>query len=176
MLVDLGTIVTPAVGLAPAADHTEVRRKEQTRRRATANAGQARESDPVDGEGKPHPGGSTNPGSLANLGHNIGHGTIAAILARHQIGHNLTDAVDGILKGKRYLIHDRGPLFTDEFLRVLGENGVVSVKLPPRSPNLNAHAERFLRTIKESHLERVILFGEASVRQSGSRFHGALPH
>src|SRR3954469_19859303 len=67
-----------------------------------------------------------------------------------QVGRNLTDAVDGILKGKRYLIHDRDPLFTSEFLKMLKETGVASVKLPPRSPNLNAYAERFVRTIKES--------------------------
>src|SRR5215469_10473906 len=53
-----------------------------------------------------------------------------------QIGRNLTDAVDGILTGKRYLIHDRDPLFTSEFLNLLAEVGVESVKLPPRSPNL----------------------------------------
>jgi len=53
-----------------------------------------------------------------------------------QIGRNLTDAVDGVLKGKRYLIHDRDPLFTTEFLNMLTEAGVKSVKLPPRSPNL----------------------------------------
>jgi hypothetical protein len=57
-----------------------------------------------------------------------------------QIGRNLTDAVDGLLVGKRYLIHDRDPLFTDEFLDMLAGAGVKSVKLPPRSPNLNAHA------------------------------------
>ena len=48
--------------------------------------------------------------------------------------------------------HDRDPLFTAEFLSLLGEAGVASVKLPPRSPNLNAPAERFVRTIKESCL------------------------
>jgi len=78
--------------------------------------------------------------------------------------------VDGILKGKRYLIYDRDPLFTSEFLQVLGETGVASVKMPPRSPNLNAHAERFVRTIKESCLERVILFGEGSVRRAATEF------
>jgi hypothetical protein len=67
-----------------------------------------------------------------------------------QIGRNRTDAVDGILVGKRYLIHDRDPLFTAEFLNMLGDSGVKSVKLPPRSPNLNAYAERFVRSIKES--------------------------
>jgi len=55
-----------------------------------------------------------------------------------QIGRNVTDAVDGILNGKRYLIHDRDPLFTAEFLRMLADIGVKSVKLAPRSPNLNA--------------------------------------
>jgi hypothetical protein len=65
----------------------------------------------------------------------------------NQIGRNLTDVVDGILKGKRYLIHDRDPLFTTEFLQTLADSGVASVKLPPRSPNRNARAERFVRTI-----------------------------
>ena len=57
-----------------------------------------------------------------------------------QIGRNVTDAVDGILKGKRYLIHDRDPLFTTEFLNLLAGVGVKSVKLPPRSPNLKDYA------------------------------------
>jgi transposase InsO family protein len=81
-----------------------------------------------------------------------------------QIGRNLTDYVDGILGGKRYLIHDRDPLFTTEFLGVLEAAGVKSVKLPPRSPNLNAYAERFVRTIKESCLDRLVFFGEDSLR------------
>ena len=88
----------------------------------------------------------------------------------NQVGRNLTDAVDGLLKGKRYLIHDRDPLFTAEFLSTLGEAGVASVKLPPRSPNLNAYAERFVRTIKESCLERMILFGESGVRKATAEF------
>ena len=87
-----------------------------------------------------------------------------------QIGRNLTDAPDGILHGKRYLIHDRDPLFTAEFLELLGSAGVKSVKLPPRLPNLNAHAERFVRTIKESCLDRMILFGEGALRTAISQF------
>lgn len=78
-----------------------------------------------------------------------------------QIGRNLTDAVDGLLKGKRYLIHDRDPLFTGEFLGMLADAGVKSIKLPPRSPNLNAHAERFVRSIKESCLDRMIWLARA---------------
>ena len=67
-----------------------------------------------------------------------------------QVARNLSDDTDGFLMGKRYLIHDRDPLYTAEFLGALGATGIKSVKLPPRSPNLNAHAERFVRTIKES--------------------------
>jgi len=89
-----------------------------------------------------------------------------------QIGRNRTGAEDGILTGKRYLIHDRDPLFTAEFLTTLADAGVESVKLPALSPNLNAYAERFVRSIKESCLEQMILFGESSFAQgsSGIRF------
>ena len=87
-----------------------------------------------------------------------------------QIARNLTDAEAGILTGKRYLIHDRDPLFTVEFLRTLEAAGVKSVKLPPRSPNLNPHAERFVRSIKESCLDRMIFFGEASLRTAVQNF------
>jgi transposase InsO family protein len=87
-----------------------------------------------------------------------------------QIGRYVTDEVDGFFKGKRYLIHDRDPLYTQEFLRILAEVGVESVKLPPRSPNLNAYAERFVRTIKESCLEQMILFGEDALRTSIRQF------
>jgi hypothetical protein len=62
-----------------------------------------------------------------------------------QVGRHVTDAVDGILNGKRFLIHDRDPLFTAEFQDILKSVGVKCVKLPPQSPNLNAHAERFER-------------------------------
>jgi putative transposase len=98
----------------------------------------------------------------------------------NQIARNLTDADDGLLKGKRYLIHDRDPLFTAEFLSTLAEVGVESVKLPPRAPNLNCYAERFVRTIKEDCLERMILFGEESlrtaVREFMAHYHGERNH
>ena len=81
-----------------------------------------------------------------------------------QIARNLTDAVDGFFTGKRFLIHDRDPLYTTEFLDILAGVGVQSVKLPPRSPNLNAYAERFVRTVKENCAEQMIFFGEESLR------------
>ena len=87
-----------------------------------------------------------------------------------QIARNLTDGDEGILNGKRYLIHDRDTLFTAEFLDILASAGVKSLKLPPRSPNLNAYAERFVRTVKESCLERMIFFGERSLRKAVHEF------
>jgi transposase InsO family protein len=76
----------------------------------------------------------------------------------------------GLLVGKRYLIHDRDPLFTTEFLATLVASGVQSVKLPPHSPNLNAQAERLVRTIKESCVERLILFGKGTLRKAIREF------
>ena len=81
-----------------------------------------------------------------------------------QVSRNVTDCEDGILKGKRYLIHDRDPLYTAQFLSGLTESGIESAKIPPRSPNLNTFAERFVRSIKEECLERMIFFGESSLR------------
>ena len=68
----------------------------------------------------------------------------------NQMARNLTDAADGFLRGYRYLIQDRSSLFTEQFRETLRSAGVESLKLPARSPNLNAHAERFVRTIKGS--------------------------
>lgn len=88
----------------------------------------------------------------------------------NQVARNLTDAQDGFLSGKRYLIHDRDPLFTKEFREALNGAGVKSVRLPPRSPNLNANAERFVRTIKESCLDRMIFFSESGLRRAIQEF------
>jgi len=87
-----------------------------------------------------------------------------------QIARNITDEVNGFVKGKRYLIHDRDPLYTREFLSMLADAGIESVRLPPRAPNLNAYAERFVRTVKESCLEQMSLFGEDSLRNSIHQF------
>ena len=87
-----------------------------------------------------------------------------------QVGRNATDAVAGMLFAKRYLIYDLDPLFTAEFQQLLASVGVKSVRLPPQSPNLNAYAERFVRTIKESCLEQLVLFGERSLRSAVHEF------
>jgi transposase InsO family protein len=86
------------------------------------------------------------------------------------IARNLTDAVDGFFAGKRYLIHDRDPLYTREFFATLTTVGIKSVKLPPQSPNLNAYAERFVRTIREDCLKQMIFFGEDALRNAIREF------
>ena len=87
-----------------------------------------------------------------------------------QVSRNVTDADDGFLTGKRFLIHDRDPLFTVAFRETLASAGVETIRLPPRSPNLNAYAERFVRSVKESCLDRLILVGEPSLRQAVREF------
>jgi transposase InsO family protein len=81
-----------------------------------------------------------------------------------QCARQLTDHFDGFLLGKRYLIHDRDSKFTDAFNQYLKDSGVEPVVLSPRSPNLNAHCERFVRSIKEEVLNRMVFLGEASLR------------
>jgi transposase InsO family protein len=87
-----------------------------------------------------------------------------------QVARNLTDGVDGFLKGTRYLIHDRDPLFTREFRALLGDAGVKCVKLPAHSPDLNAYAERFVLSIKSECLNKLVLFGEGHLRRAVSEF------
>jgi transposase InsO family protein len=87
-----------------------------------------------------------------------------------QIGRNLTDPFDGFLAGMRYIILDRDPLYTGEFRELLRQAGVKIIRLPARSPNLNAYAERFVRTIKESCLNQMIFLGEKSLRRAVNEF------
>ncbi len=87
-----------------------------------------------------------------------------------QVARNLTDAFDGFLRDKRYLIHDRSPLFTKEFIAILKAAGVKTIKLPPRSPNLSPHAERFVRSIKSECLAKMIFFGERQMRRAVEQF------
>jgi len=97
---------------------------------------------------------------------------IAGILPRpngewmSQVARNLTDCDDGFLKEARYLIHDRDPLFTRAFRAISKSSGVATVKLPARSPDLNAYAERFVRSIKSECLSQIIPLGERHLRRA----------
>jgi putative transposase len=80
-----------------------------------------------------------------------------------QCARQLTDPFDGFLLGTRYLIHDRDTKFTQAFDAFLKDSGVDIIVLPPRSPNLNAHCERFVRSIKAEALDHLVMLGEQAL-------------
>ena len=82
-----------------------------------------------------------------------------------QMARNLTDPGDGFLRTARHLIHDRDPLYTRVFEDTLKSGGVQPIRLPARSPNLNAYAERFVRSIKDECFNRVVPLGEGHLRR-----------
>jgi hypothetical protein len=87
-----------------------------------------------------------------------------------QVARNATMQDSGYLNGCRYLLHDRDQKFCREFRETLAAGGVKCTPIPARSPNLNAHAERWVRSIKEECLSKLIVFGESSLRRVVSDF------
>ncbi len=87
-----------------------------------------------------------------------------------QVARNLTDIESSFPHRTRYLIHDRDPLFTEQFGRILEGSGVRPVRLPAQRPNLNAYAERFVRSIKSECLAQIIPLGERHLRRSVSEY------
>ena len=87
-----------------------------------------------------------------------------------QVARNLSDVDDGFLRGKKCLLMDRDTKFSYAFRSILEHAGVQAVRLPPRSPNLNSHVERFMRSVKDECLHRVIFFGERSLRKAVREF------
>jgi transposase InsO family protein len=97
-----------------------------------------------------------------------------------QVGRNATFEQLGYLNNCRYVLHDRDAKFCAEFRETLAAGGVKCLPLPPRSPNLNAFAERWVRSVREECLSKLILFGEASLRraliQFQEHYHGERNH
>ncbi len=86
-----------------------------------------------------------------------------------QIARNLTGC-GGFLAGASYLIVDRDTKFEPlrAYLNELTDTEIVL--LPPRSPNLNAHLERFMRSMKSESLDRMIFFGRSSLERALKEF------
>jgi len=80
-----------------------------------------------------------------------------------QVGRNLVDCSDGFLRDSSYLIIDRDTKHLP-LCEILDATDTEVVTLPPKSPNLNSHLERFMRSLKSECLNRMILFGETSLR------------
>src|ERR1700686_3057357 len=97
-----------------------------------------------------------------------------------QIARSATQETWGYLNGCRYVLHDRDTKFCASFRSVLAEGGVQAITLPARSPNLNAFAERWVRSVKEECLSKLILFGEDSLSRTLTEFsahsHGERNH
>ena len=83
-----------------------------------------------------------------------------------QTARELTNCEDGFLQGKQHLIMDRDTKFCESFRSLLSNEGVKSVRLPPRAPNMNSHMERFFGSLKSECMHRLILFGEKMTRNS----------
>jgi len=81
-----------------------------------------------------------------------------------QIARNVTMEEWGFLSPGHYLIHDRDGKYCPVFQHILNTAGVKRVPLPPRSPNLNTYAERWVRSVTEETLARMMLFSEGSLR------------
>jgi putative transposase len=87
-----------------------------------------------------------------------------------QVARNLTDVDFGFLREGYYVIHDRDPVYTAELCSVLESVGVTPIRLPPKSPNLNACAERFVRSTKEECLDRIVPLGEKHLRDVAGEY------
>ena len=87
-----------------------------------------------------------------------------------QVGRTLIDLESGARRGKRYLIIDRDTQYTDAFRKLVSGSRTEVIRMPPMSPDLNAFAERFVRTIKEECLNRMIFIGQASLRRAVSEY------
>jgi putative transposase len=83
-----------------------------------------------------------------------------------QVARNVTMEEWGFLSPGQYLIHDRDGKYCPAFQQIIDAAGVKRVPLPPRSPNLNAYAERWVRSVKDEALSHLILFGEGSLRHA----------
>jgi transposase InsO family protein len=87
-----------------------------------------------------------------------------------QVARHVTMEEWGFLSPGQYLIHDRDGKYCPAFQQIIDAAGVTRVPLPPRSPNLNAYAERWVRSVKEECLARLILCGEASLRHALTQY------
>ena len=97
-----------------------------------------------------------------------------------QMARNISMADIGFLSGCRYLIHDRDSKFCHSFQKILQSVSIKPIRLPPKSPNLKAFAERWVRSVKEECLSKLVLFGqqglEHALREYVAHYHQERNH
>ena len=81
-----------------------------------------------------------------------------------KLGRQILNEIDTLL------VMDCDTKFTKEFKSILVREGVKPILCPVRAPNCNAFAERFVLSIKEECLNRLILFSEESLHRSINEF------
>ena len=81
-----------------------------------------------------------------------------------QVARNLTDQVDGFLRGQRFIVIDNAPSFTKQFDSILDAAGVTVMRTAIQAPNMNAFAERWVQSAKRECLNKMIIFGERHLR------------
>jgi putative transposase len=91
-----------------------------------------------------------------------------------QMARRAVDAIDGTLLPIRFVLHDRDNKFCASFQNTLRSAGIQPLTLPARSPNRNAFAEHWVRSIKNECLSKLILFSETSLRRAVKSIHRAL--
>ena len=93
---------------------------------------------------------------------------------------NLLMDLDDRVAGFRFLIRDRAGQFSAAFNAVLADHGIEAVKIPPRSPRTNAHAERFVLTVRTEVTDRMLIFGQPHLRtvlaEYETHYNGRRPH
>src|SRR4029077_9840992 len=87
-----------------------------------------------------------------------------------QIAGNVTMEGYGILRDCRYLLHNRDTKYTQSFRAIIASGRVEPLALPAQSPHLNSYAERWVRSMKEECLSKVILLDERSLRRALNEF------
>ena len=83
-----------------------------------------------------------------------------------QLARNAVDERSGCLRACCYLLHDRDSKFCASFKDALRSKGVSCLALPPQNPNLNAFAERWVRSVRQACLSKLILFGEGALHRA----------
>jgi len=91
-----------------------------------------------------------------------------------QMSRDLLDPEFGFLRDKKHLIVDRDTKYSAEFRSTLEREGIGVIRLPPRSPNMKAYAERFVRSVKEECLSKLIPIGPRIAASIVARVHRTL--
>jgi putative transposase len=76
-----------------------------------------------------------------------------------QQARNLLMDLDDRGQRPRSLIHDRDRKFSRAFDAIFLGEGITTIRTPIQAPNANAHAERWVGSVRRECLDRLLIFG-----------------